>query len=119
MAIVNITVENDADFYRQFQYATSNPDGSVGPPIDLTGNTLKMGIRKRAEDITEELLLTTENGAFAFVDPTNGTFTLRITQAQLMDLPTGDYEHSLIRMAGTMQLRMWSGLLTNNAGPSR
>jgi len=114
MAIVNITVENDADFYRQFLYQYLD-----GSPIDLTGNTMKMGIRKRAADAIEEMLLTTENGGLAIIDPANGAFTVRITQGQLVDLPVGDYEHSLIRKANGMHLRVWSGLLTNNAGPSR
>jgi hypothetical protein len=86
MAIVNITVENDADFYRQFAYQTVD-----GDPIDLTGNTLRMGIRRRAADITEGMLLTTENGALAIVDPPNGIFTVRITQDQLVHLQLGDY----------------------------
>jgi hypothetical protein len=116
MAIVNITVENDADFYRQFAYQMID-----GTPIDLTGNTLRMGVRRRAEDVAEEMLLTTENGAFVIIDPPNGTFTMRITQDQLVHLDTGDYEHSLIRietLAGN-KYQVWSGALTNNAGPSR
>lgn len=114
MAIVNITVENDADFYRQFfcQYLD-------GTPIDLTGNTMKMGIRKRAADAVEEMLLTTENGGLAITDAPNGAFTVRLTQGQLVELPTGDYQHSLVRMKSGMQLRIWSGMLTNNPGPSR
>lgn len=114
MAIVNITVENDADFYRAFLYQYTD-----GSPIDLTGNTMKMGIRKRAEAAVEEMLLTTENGGIAITDAVNGAFTVHITQGQLVELPTGDHEHSLIRMTGGLSLRVWSGLLTNNAGASR
>jgi hypothetical protein len=117
MAIVNITVENDADFYRQFAYQLIS-----GTPIDLTGNTLRMGIRKNAADVQEELLLTTENGALAIVDAPNGLFTVRITHNQLLEqLTTGDYEHSLIRIitSSLEQYRIWSGTLTNTAGPSR
>lgn len=115
MAIVNITVENDADFYRQFKYQTI-----VGVPIDLTGNTLRMGIRKRAEDATEDMLLTTENGGLLLLDAAAGQFAVRITQDQLVHLPVGDYEHSLVRWIGTTQkYRIWSGYLINNAGASR
>jgi hypothetical protein len=115
MAIVNITVENDADFYRQFAYQTI-----AGVPIDLTGNTMRMGIRRHAVDAAEEMLLTTENGALAIIDPPNGTFTVRITQDQLVHLDLGDYDHSLVRMPNTTEVyRIWSGTLTNNAGPSR
>jgi hypothetical protein len=117
MAIVNITCENDADFYRQFAYQTT-----LGVPIDLTGNTLRMGIRKHAADVEEELLLTTENGALAIVDATNGIFTVRILSSQLLQqLAVGDYEHSLIRIitVSSERYRIWSGTLTNTAGPSR
>ncbi|WP_439372907.1 hypothetical protein [Bradyrhizobium sp. DASA03120] len=114
MAIVNITCENDADFARQFAYQLTD-----GTPVDLTGNTMKMGIRRRAEDVTEEMLLTTENGGLTITDPPNGKFTVLITQAQLVQLDLGDYEHSLIRIRGTQRMRIWSGTLVNNAGASR
>jgi hypothetical protein len=115
MAIVNITVENDADFYRQFAYQTVD-----GVPIDLTGNTLRMGVRKNASDVTEELLLTTENGGLTIIDAPNGKFTVRIVQDQLVRMRVGNYDHSLVRLIGTTQrYRIWSGALTNNAGASR
>ena len=118
MAIVNITTENDADFIRGFIYQT-NAEPPV--PVDLTGNTMRMGIRRRAEDATEEMLLTTNvGGGLVITDPVNGRFTLAIKQKQLLELPVGEYEHSLIRTtpAGD-QLRIWSGSLINNAGASR
>lgn len=114
MAIVNITCENDADFCRQFAYQLVD-----GTPIDLTGNTMKMGIRHRAADVTEEMLLTTENGGLSITDPPNGKFTVTITQARLVQLEVGDYEHSLIRIVGPQRIRVWSGSLVNNAGASR
>jgi hypothetical protein len=114
MAIVNITTENDADFIRSFAYETVS-----GSPIDLTGNTMKMGIRKRAEDIAEQMLLTTENGGLEITDPAAGKFQIWITNEQLVLLPVGEYEHSLVRMTGGLTLRIWSGTLTVNAGPSR
>jgi len=115
MAIVNITTENDADFIRQFAYETV-----AGVPIDLTGNKLKMGIRKRAADIAEQMLLTTENGGLEITDAVNGKFNVWLTNEQLMLLKVGEYEHSLVRIVPTgLTLRIWSGMLTVNAGPSR
>jgi hypothetical protein len=119
MAIVNITCENDADFVRGFIYQTVNSDGTPGPPVDLSGNTMKMGIRVRAADVTEEMLLTTENGGITVTDAFNGKFKITITQAQLVQLQVGSYEHSLVRMTGQNTLRIWSGSLTIDAGPSR
>ena len=114
MAIVTITCENDADFYRQFAYQSID-----GTPIDLSGNTLRMGIRHHAIDAVVELLLTTENGGLLLTDPVNGRFTVWIKQAQLLELPLGTHDHSLIRAWGGVHYRIWSGTLKNNAGPSR
>ncbi|MEY9404450.1 hypothetical protein ABIA00_002455 [Bradyrhizobium ottawaense] len=114
MAIVNITCENDADFCRQFAYQLTD-----GTPIDLTGSTMKMGIRRHAADVAEEMLLTTENGGLTITDAVNGKFTVLIKQSQLVLLDLGEYEHSLIRIAGTQRMRVWSGSLVNNPGASR
>src|SRR6516165_1638231 len=111
MAIVDITCENDADFMRGFIYQTLLSDGvTAGPPIDLTGNTMRMGIRFHAADVTEELLLTTENGGIAITDAPNGKFTVTIPATELLQLDLGAYEHSLIRITPSAQhLRVWSG----------
>lgn len=115
MAIVNIITQNDADFIRGFIYQTL-----AGAPISLAGNTMRMGIRRRAVNVAEEMLLTTENGGLAITDAAGGKFTVTLLQAQLVLLPVGDYEHSLIRMPpGGAHLRIWSGTLTNNPGASR
>jgi hypothetical protein len=115
MAVVNITTQNDADWIRQFAYQTVS-----GVPIDLTGNKMRMGVRRHAEDVAEQLLLTTENSGITITDAPNGLFTVWISQDQLVRLQLGDYDHSLVRLPSTgMQLRIWSGLLTVNAGPSR
>jgi hypothetical protein len=119
MAIVNINCWNDADFFRGFLYQTLNPDGSTGPPFDLTGNTMKMGIRFSASDVNEQLELTTENGGIEITSATGGTFNVIIMQAQLVQMPTGDYEHSLIRITSGNKFRIWSGSLTINPGASR
>jgi hypothetical protein len=42
-----------------------------------------------------------------------------ITQAELVQLETGAYEHSLIRIQSTTKLRIWSGSLVINPGASR
>jgi hypothetical protein len=114
MTIVNITTASDADFYRGFGYQDIN-----GAPIDLTGSTMHMGVRKDAGDVTEVLLLTTENGGIIITDAPGGMFTVWITQDQLEHLSPNIYVHSLIRTTGPLQLEMWSGTLTHEAGPSR
>jgi len=116
MAVVTITTANDADFIRGFLYQYT-PSGT---PVDLTGNKMRMGIRRRAEDVSEEILLTTENGGLVISDPVGGAFTVIIRQSMLVQHKVGDYEHSLIRTRPDgMKLRVWSGTLTIEAGPSR
>ncbi|MGY3119133.1 hypothetical protein ACVWXQ_003070 [Bradyrhizobium sp. S3.14.4] len=45
MATVNITIANDADFYRTFIWRTL-----AGSPIDLTGGVMEMMLRRHAKD---------------------------------------------------------------------
>jgi hypothetical protein len=114
MTTVNITCENDADFYRTFQYLDSNSN-----PIDITGATFAMDVRRHAEDATVFLQLTSPDNGITATDPTHGFFTLLITKEQLLQLSPGDYDQSLIMTLGGIRVRMWSGVLTNNWGPTR
>jgi hypothetical protein len=112
---VTITTENDADFERSFIYQYSN-----GVPVDMTGASLRMMLRRHAEDVTALLKLTTPSSGLTIDDPTNGRFTVTITQAQLLELDPGQYDHSLIMTTPDgEQTRIWSGTLTNLEGPSR
>jgi hypothetical protein len=114
VSIVNITVENDADFYRVFQYITV-----AGVPIDLTGVALEMMLRRRAEDETALLRLATDTGELVLTDPINGFFSLLIRQLVLEQLGLGSFDHSNIMTRGGYKTKIWSGTLTNNAGPTR
>jgi hypothetical protein len=113
-ATCNISTFSDADYFRGFSYQQTD-----GTPIDLSDSTLRMGIRDNAADVTEVMLLTSENGGIVITDPPNGKFTVAITQAQLEQLPPGNYVHSLIRTVGSLQLAIWYGSLTHAVGPSR
>ena len=115
MAIVNITVENDADFYRMFQYVAA----SDGTPIDMTGASLEMMLRRNATDANAYLRLGTDTGELVMVDALNGMFSVFISQAALAQLALGTYDQSNIMTAGTSKTRVWSGTLTNNPGPTR
>ena len=114
MAVVNITTQSDADFTRGFVYQMTD-----GTPIDLTGDTMRMGIRRHATDASEQMLLTTENGGIAITDAPNGKFTINLVYDELRRLAPGDYAQSLIRIHQGRRLRIWSGTLTHAPGPSR
>jgi hypothetical protein len=115
MATVNITVTNDADFYRKFQYIMS----SSGAPINILGASMEMMLRRHAEDVEAVLRLATDTGEIVVTDPANGLFTLLIRQDVLQHLDLGDYDQSLIMTNGVDKTKIWSGTLTNNAGPTR
>jgi hypothetical protein len=114
MAIVNITTENDADFYRTFVWQTV-----AGAPIDMTGMALEMMLRRHASDETAVLRLATDTGEIVLTDPVNGQFTLRIAQDTLVRLGLGDFDQSAIATRNGYKVRIWSGALTNNAGATR
>jgi len=114
MATVNITVENDADFYRVFQYQMTD-----GTPIDLTGALMWMMLRRRAQDEIALMRLGTDTGEIVLVDAVNGKFSVRIAQVELERLGLGDFDHSLIADVATYKRSIWSGTFTNNPGASR
>lgn len=117
MTTVNITVDNDHDFYQVFQYVTAD-DPSV--PIDLTGASMEMMLRRRAEDEAAYLRLSTEGGAIVIVGPAVGQFSVYIAQTALLRLSLGEYVHSLIvSLPDGRKLRVWSGTLILNAGATR
>jgi len=115
MAIVNITVENDADFYRMFQYVTVDST----TPINITGASLEMMLRRNAADVDAVLRLGTDTGEIVITDPVNGFFTVKIVQDTLERLGLGSFDHSLIMTLAGLKTRIWGGTLTNNAGPTR
>lgn len=93
--------------------------GAVTTPIDLTGTSMHMSVRRKAADVTVELKLTTIDGSIVYVNSIAGQFQLTISQEKLLQLEPGTYSQSLILTKGTTQTRIWSGTLTHSAGPSR
>lgn len=114
MAIVNITTQNDADFYRTFSWQTID-----GAAIDMTGGTMEMMLRRHAEDATAVLRLATDTGELKIINAVAGQFTLLITQDTLEHLGLGDFDHSNIFSRSGSKVRVWTGTLSNNPGPTR
>jgi hypothetical protein len=115
MATVNITVENDADFYRAFQYVAADS----GTPINITGGTMEMMLRRHAEDAEALLRLATDTGEIVITNAAQGAFTVFIEQLVLERLGLGSFDHSNILTLGGLKIKVWSGTLINNAGPTR
>jgi hypothetical protein len=114
MAIVNLVTQNDADFYRTFLWQTI-----AGAPIDVTGGTMEMMLRRHAKDEAAVLRLATDTGEIVFTNALQGQFTLRIKQEALERLGLGDYDQSNIFTRNGFKVRVWSGTLTNNPGATR
>jgi hypothetical protein len=114
MSIVNISTYNDADFNRTFVWQTLEET-----PINLTGGTMEMMLRKRKEDDVAVLRLGTDTGELIYTSPTTGQFALYITQAALERLEVGEYDHSLIFSKAGQKIRVWSGTFNNQAGATR
>ena len=115
MAIVDITVANDADFNRVFQYA----EASDLSPIDITGALLEMMLKANAVDANAYLRLGTDTGEITIIDPINGLFQVYVSQAVLAQLALGTYDQSMIMTVGALKTRIWSGAFVINAGPTR
>jgi hypothetical protein len=115
MAIVNITVFNDADFYRGFIYKTQD-----GAPVNLTGSAFVMKLRRRAEDATVFLSLSTDPGeGITIISAAGGEFSILVTQLQLLELGLGTFEQSLVMDQNGLKQDIWHGDFIVNAGPSR
>ena len=114
MTTVNITVYNDADFYRTFQYV-----GVGGTPINITGASMEMMLRRNASDKTALLRLGTNTGEIAIIDAVAGKFTVKITQDTLERLGLGEFDHSNIISTVYGKRQVWAGVLINNAGATR
>ena len=117
MQIVDLTTYSDADLVQSYSYQEVG-----GTPIDLTGWSLRLMVRKQAHDATAMFECTTQNGRIWFNDAAHGAFTLQIPISILMPLPVGSYDQSLIGTAPAPSLLrrdLWRGGLEHLAGPTR
>lgn len=114
MTTVNITVDNDADFYRVFQYQMES-----GTPINISGASFVMMLRRNAKDEAAQLRLGTDTGEIVIVDGANGKFSVRIAQDVLVRLGLGDFDHSNVMTMAGFKTSIWTGKFTNNPGAAR
>lgn len=72
-------------------------------PVSLIGYTARMQVRKKLQDETALLTLTTENGGIA-LDNTLKTITIRMTPAQttLLDFTQAIYDLELVSASGSV-----------------
>ena len=113
---LNLVTYSDADLINSYIHKTA-----AGAPIDMTGYTLHLMVRKQANDPTAEFECTTQNGRIWWNDQVGGAFTLQIPLLILSVLAPGTYQQSLIAVQPVSLLRreMWRGTLEHAAGPTR
>jgi hypothetical protein len=125
-ATVNITVENDADFYQVFQYTLA--DGVT--PISIIGATFLFGVRRSIGDagmLFNVSSVASASGQIQIVDGPNGKFGLWIAKARLRAGPAGVWVQSMIitqpaapsAFPPTLSTPIWNGSFTINPGASR
>lgn len=116
-ANVDLITWTDSDLVESFIYQTAG-----GEPIDLTGYSLRLMVRRFAGDATAEFECSTFNGRIWFNDAENGAFTLQIPVDILSILSPGSYVQSLIATAPSPSLLrkdVWRGTLEHSDGPTR
>ena len=86
--IYNFTMDQGSVFTLNLAY--EDPDGN---PIDLTGFTARMQLRRKF-DSTAVLTLTTSNGGLVITGPT-GNILITVTDEQTEDLESGFYVYDL------------------------
>ena len=95
----NIVVEAGATYRKKITWKNSNRI-----PVNLTGCTARMQVRKTVNSDVVLLLLTTENGGINIVG-VSGTIEIVILDNQTDDLSNGVYDLEIIHPLGDNQTR--------------
>lgn len=103
----NITIEQGATF--QLELIWKNPDTT---PINLTGYTARMQVRKKHTDSTKILDLTTQNGMIV-ITPLQGKINVAVPAADTEDITikSGVYDLELESATGVVT-RLIEGCVT-------
>lgn len=104
--IYNITMDQGAEWTLTVVY-----EDSSGNPINLTGFSAKMQLRKKFDSVTP--VLTLESPASGIViTPLTGTLALTATTAQMLLIEGGIYVYDLEISSGGVVTRLMMGSAT-------
>ena len=111
---LNLLMEQGATFQQVltwYEYDASNPPTNAGDPIDITGYTARMHVRKKKKSDEYYVSLTTENGRIS-LGGTNGQITLLVSAAdtEQLDFVEGLYDLELVN--GDTVYRIVEGTMT-------
>jgi hypothetical protein len=114
-AIVNLTIEQGADWSQPLQWKTGTPAVAV----NLTGYTARMQVRRTAASTEKTVELTTENGRITITAGT-GTVALSLTAAVTAAIVAGVYVYDLeLVSSGGIVTRLVQGTFTVSAEVTR
>jgi hypothetical protein len=102
----NITMDQGAQWTLTVVYEDSN-----GNPIDLTGYTARMQLRKKFDSTTAVLTLAT-GGQGIVITPLTGTLELTATTAQMLAIEGGIYVYDLELTNAGVVTRLMMGSAT-------
>ena len=103
MFSIRFEFRNNIDFIHTFKWIDEN-----GDPVDLSGSTLRLHVKRKAEDPKPVLEMTTENNlAVVSLGETN-VFTLKFPRYALSP---GTYVFDLKRIVGGNHLPMAEGII--------
>jgi hypothetical protein len=92
----------------QFKHRLTMQESETGPPIDITGWTWEMQIRKRVDD-PAILTLTSDGNGIDLIDETNGIIEINVSSADTEALEPGTYKYDLEYTNGTETVRLLEG----------
>jgi hypothetical protein len=104
--IYNFTIDQGSTFYLNLIYQDSN-----GVPINLTGNTARMQLRRTFTSPVADLTLTTASGAIVITGAT-GNILITITDELTGTLEPGFYLYDLELDNGGVITRLIQGQVT-------
>ena len=114
-----MNISKNEDWVVAFIYSIANADGSL-TPIDLTGSTIKIEIRKREEDHEASVSVYSPDGGITITDAANGKFTVLMDRYKLVRLAPGEYVSDIVRlMPNGLQERLWEGVAEVVEGTTR
>jgi hypothetical protein len=92
----------------QFKHQLTLKETTDGPPIDITGWTWEMQVRKRTDD-PAILTLTSDGNGIDIIDATNGIIEINVSSADTEALEPGTYKYDLEYTATGETVRLLEG----------
>lgn len=108
MFSIRFEFRNNIDFIHTFRWIDDN-----GDPVDLSGSSLRLHVKRKASDAKPVLELSSENGLATLTAGEINVFTLKFPR---YSLPPGNYVFDLKRIVSGEHLPLAEGEIQVAAG---